>query len=148
MLRVMIFMLLLITALPVFAADKPAVKFYPVPGTDGSLPFSDAVQVGDLLFLAGKLGNIAGTRDLAEGGIQGQTRQTMEHIKAAAERYGASMDDMVKCTVFLADMAEWGAMNEVYVTFFPNNKPARSAVGVNGLALNARVEIECIAALR
>jgi enamine deaminase RidA (YjgF/YER057c/UK114 family) len=55
------------------------------------------------------------------------------------------MDDVVKCTVFLADMGEWAAMNEVYVTFFQKHKPARSAMGVNGLALNARVEIECIA---
>lgn len=148
MLRVMTLLVLLIAGLPVLAGDKSAIKFHPIPGSDGSLPFSDAVQVGNLLFLAGKLGNIAGSRDLAEGGIQGETRQAMEHIKAAAERYGASMDNIVKCTVFLADMAEWGAMNEVYVTFFPNNKPARSAVGVNGLALNARVEIECIAALQ
>ena len=146
MIRV-IFLTLLLAGMPLWAGDEATVKFHPIPGSDGSLPFSDAVQVGNLLFLAGKLGNIAGSRELAEGGIQGQTRQTMEHIKAAVERYGASMDDVVKCTVFLADMAEWGAMNEVYVTFFPNNKPARSAVGVNGLALGARVEIECIAAL-
>lgn len=147
----MLFLLVLALALAsvsVWAGDKTEVKFHPIPGSDGSLPFSDAVQVGNLLFLAGKIGNIAGSRELAEGGIQGETRQTMEHIKAAVERYGASMDDVVKCTVFLADMAEWGAMNEVYVTFFPNNKPARSAMGVNGLALGARVEIECIAALR
>jgi len=58
------------------------------------------------------------------------------------------MDDVVKCTVFLADIAEWGAMNTVYATYFPGNKPARSAAGASGLARNARVEIECIAATR
>jgi len=71
----------------------------------------------------------------------------MENIKSTVERYGGSMDRPVKCTVFLADIAEWGAMNEVYKEYFPNNRPARSALGVSGLALNARVEIECIFAL-
>lgn len=138
---------ILLCSLSSFAGDHDSINFYEVPGSD-NLPFSDAVKVGNLLFLAGKLGNIPDTRDLAEGGIQGQTRQAMKNIAAAVERYDAKMDDVVKCTVFLADMAEWAVMNEVYVTFFPNHRPARSAVGVNGLALNARVEIECIAALR
>jgi reactive intermediate/imine deaminase len=104
--------------------------------------------VGDLLILSGKLGIRPGERQLVEGGIGPETRQTMENIKTAVEKYGASMDRVVKCTVFLADMAEWGAMNEVYKTYFPAEAtPARSALGVSGLALNARVEIECMAAL-
>lgn len=114
-------------------------------GGNPALPFSDAVRVGNMLYLSGKIGNIPGTLELAEGGIQGETRQTMENIKAVLERYGSSMDRVVKCTVFLADIAEWGAMNEVYVTYFPTNKPARSALGSSGLALDSRVEIECIA---
>jgi reactive intermediate/imine deaminase len=112
------------------------------------LPFSDAVRVGDMLYLSGKIGNLPGTSQLAAGGIQGETRQTMENIKASLEKYGSSLDEVVKCTVFLADMAEWGAMNEVYVTYFPGDKPARSALGTSGLALGARVEIECLAAMR
>ncbi len=72
----------------------------------------------------------------------------MDNIAAALARYGSSMDEVVKCTVFLADMAEWGAMNEIYRTYFPDNPPARSALGASGLALNARVEIGCFAALR
>jgi reactive intermediate/imine deaminase len=116
----------------------------PTPESAKAWPFSDAVRVGDLLFVSGKLGNVPGTMDLAPGGIQGETRQTMENIKSTVERYGGSMDRPVKCTVFLADIAEWGAMNEVYKTYFPN-KPARSALGSSGLALDARVEIECIA---
>lgn len=115
---------------------------------DMQLPFSDAVRVGDMLYLSGKIGNIPDTRDLAEGGIAGQTRQALENIKASLEKYGSSMDEVVKCTVFLADIAEWGAMNEVYRTFFPVNPPARSALGASGLALNSRVEIECFAAMR
>ncbi len=114
-------------------------------GGNPEWPFSDAVRVGNMLYLSGKLGNLPGTAQLAEGGIQGETRQTMENIKASLERHGSGMDRVVKCTVFLADIAEWGAMNEVYRTYFPENRPARSALGVSGLALDARVEIECMA---
>lgn len=121
------------------------VSYLQMPGMEGlDLPFSAAVQVDNMLYLSGNLGNIPGTLDLAEGGIAGETRQTMENISAVLEQFGSSMDKVVKCTVFLADMSEWGAMNEVYRTFF-KNPPARSALGANGLALGARVEIECIA---
>ncbi len=113
-----------------------------------SLPFSDAVRVGNMLYLSGKVGNIPGSRQLAEGGITGETRQTLENIKASLEKYGSSLGEVVKCTIFLADIAEWGAMNEVYMAFFPTDPPARSALGANGLALGAAVEIECLAAMR
>ena len=109
------------------------------------LPFSDAVRVGHMLYLSGKIGNIPGTRNLAEGGIQGETRQALENIKASLEKHGSSLGEVVKCTVFLADIKEWGAMNEVYMTYFPVNPPARSALGSSGLALDSRVEIECLA---
>lgn len=115
-----------------------------VPAEQG-LPFSPAVRAGDLLFLSGQVGNRPGTLELVEGGIQAETRQTMEKIRATLEEAGATMEDVVKCTVFLADIAEWEAMNEVYREFFPSGPPARSAMGVSGLALDARVEIECIA---
>lgn len=107
-------------------------------------PFSRAVRVGRTIYLSGMLGMTADGQ-LAPGGIKEETRQTLENIKAALTPLGATMDGVVKCTVFLADMNEWAAMNEVYVTFFPTNKPARSAVAVSGLARNARVEIECVA---
>ena len=110
-----------------------------------NLPFSDAVRVGKLLFLSGNIGSIPGTLELAPGGIRGETRQTMENIKATLEKYGSSLSEVVKCTVFLADISEWSAMNEVYIEYFPVKPPARSALGVNGLALGARTEIECIA---
>jgi reactive intermediate/imine deaminase len=121
------------------------VEYLQAPGTeDLGLPFSSAVRVGDTLYLSGAIGVMPGTMDLAEGGIQGETRQTMENIRQTLETFGSSLDRVVKCTVFLADMAEWGAMNEVYRTYF-EDPPARSALGASGLALDARVEIECIA---
>ena len=131
----------------VAALADAEVEYYGVE-SERQMPFSDAVRVGDMLYLSGKIGNVPGTSQLAEGGIQGETRQAMENIKTSLEKYGASLDQVVKCTVFLADMEEWGAMNEVYVTYFPVNKPARSALGASGLALGARVEIECLAAMR
>lgn len=129
------------------AAATPEVEWLSMPGTeDMDLPFSAAVRVDNMLFLSGALGLVPGTRSLAEGGIQAETRQTLENISGRLETFGSSMDKVVKCTVFLADMSEWGAMNEVYTTFFVN-KPARSALGASGLALDARVEIECIAVI-
>ena len=123
----------------------PEVEYLDAPGTEGlGLPFSAAVRVGNTLYLSGQIGNLPGTLELAPGGIEGQTRQTMENIKQALEHFGSSMDQVVKCTVFLADMAEWEAMNAVYRTYF-TNPPARSALGASGLALGGRIEIECIA---
>jgi 2-iminobutanoate/2-iminopropanoate deaminase len=111
-------------------------------------PFTPAVQVGNLLFLAGQIGTAANAQGgVVPGGIKAETKQTMENIKEVLAKSGSSLDRVVKCTVFMADMREWDAMNEVYATYFPRNKPARSALGANGLALSARVEIECIAAV-
>ena len=122
------------------AAQSDELEFFPA--ARAGAPFSDAVRVGNLVFVSGKLGT--GDGGLAPGGIAAETGQALENIKASLERYGSSMDRVAKCTVFLADMAEFSQMNEVYVTFFGDDRPARSAVGVTGLALNARVEIECI----
>jgi reactive intermediate/imine deaminase len=108
------------------------------------LPFSAAVRVGDMLYLSGQLGTDS-TGALVAGGIGPETRQTMENIRAVLEANGSSLDRVVKCLVMLADMTEWGAMNREYVTFFPSHLPARSALGASGLALGARVEIECMA---
>ena len=119
--------------------------YHAPPGSGAGAPYSEAVIYDDFIFLAGQLGIVPGTRQLAEGGIGPETRQALENMQAALERAGGSMDSVLKCTVFLADIADWAAMNTVYVEFFPN-KPARSAVGSIGLAMDARVEIECIAA--
>lgn len=114
--------------------------------TSLDLPFSEAVRVGHLLFLSGQIGNLPGRMELVPGGIAAETRQTLENIRRVLELNGSSLDRVVKCSVMLADVSEWGAMNEVYVQFFPPDRlPARSAFGTGGLALGARVEIECIA---
>jgi reactive intermediate/imine deaminase len=111
------------------------------------LPFSAAVRVGKMLYLSGQIG-IDGSGKLVSGGIQAETRQAMLNIQTVLEQSGASLDRVIKATVMLADMSEWAEMNQVYSTFFGEHLPARSALGANGLALGARVEIECIAVLR
>ena len=144
--QTVLFTLLSLFLVPALAGH-PEVEHYSS-NPEMQLPFSDAVKVGHMLYLSGKIGNIPGTPRLAEGGIQGETRQALENIKVSLEKYGSSMGEVVKCTVFLADIAEWGAMNEVYKEYFRVNPPARSALGTSGLALNARVEIECLATLK
>jgi 2-iminobutanoate/2-iminopropanoate deaminase len=108
-------------------------------------PFSEAVRAGDLLFLSGQVGSTGDTMKLVPGGIVPEARQTLRNIENALKRYGYSLADVVKCTVFLADISEWNDFNKVYREFFKAPYPARSALGANGLALNARVELECIA---
>jgi 2-iminobutanoate/2-iminopropanoate deaminase len=132
---------------PALAEDKPAVEFLNsgkvVPAT---LPFSEAVRVGDTLYLSGQVGIKPGTMQLVTGGIREEARQALENIRISLEAHGYSMRDVIKCTVMLADISEWATFNEVYKTFFSAPYPARSAFGANGLALGARVEVECIAA--
>ena len=140
-------LLLLLFVLGVISCqtDTSSKLEYLNPEGSGNRPFSQAVRVGNLLFTSGNLGRVPETGQLPEGGIAAETKQCLENIKAVLEKYGSSMDQVVKVTVMLADIDEWAAMNEVYVTFFKNNKPARSAFGGNGLAGGARVEIECVA---
>ena len=107
-------------------------------------PFSEAVRVGNMLYLSGKIGNIPG-EGVVPGGIEPETRQTMKNIKQVLERYGSSLDEVVKCLCMLEDINDWAAMSAEYIKFFPNHKPARSAFAGSGLAASAKVEIECIA---
>lgn len=129
---------------PPAQAAAPEVAYLTTPEAEAmGFPFSEAVRVGHMLYLSGQVGNPPGESAVVPGGIQAETRQTMENIKAVLERYGSSLDRVVKCTVMIDDMAEWPAMNEVYAPYFPDHKPARSALGADGLALGAAVEIEC-----
>ncbi|HJW41541.1 MAG TPA: RidA family protein [Rhizomicrobium sp.] len=111
-----------------------------------NLPFSQAVRAGGTLYLSGCIGNAAGKMELVPGGIEAESRQMMENIGAVLKQAGSGFDRIVKCTVYLADMAEWGAFNKVYVTYFKAGRfPARTAIGAHQLILGARVEMECVA---
>jgi reactive intermediate/imine deaminase len=129
------------------AACRPAAEpEFLLPYGPSALPFSPAVRVGEMLYLSGQIGTKPGdAARVVPGGIEAETRQAMENIRDVLERGGSSLDRVVKCTVMLADMSEWPAMNAVYVSYFPRRKPARSSFGATALALGARVEIECLA---
>ena len=130
-------------ALP--SPEQPAVEHIGKPTLRGRpLPFSDAVRVGDTLYLSGQVG-LRGDGTLPEG-VEAQARQTMDNIGGVLKAQGLSWSDVVKCTVMLDNIADWPAFNNVYVTYFPNGRfPARSAFGADGLALGALLELECIA---
>lgn len=108
-----------------------------------ALPFSDGVRVAGMIYLSGVIGTDPDSNELVKGGIRAETQQALSIIEGLLERYGSSMDRVVKCTVMLADIADYAAMNEVYVRFFPGPKPARSTFAAAALAKGARTEIEC-----
>lgn len=136
--------LLIFAALAACAPAHRDPEFFPTI-SGPPRPFSPAVRANGFLFLSGQIGTDSSGR-IVPGGVQAETRQAMSNIRDVLRRAGSSLDRVVKCTVFMADMSEWPAMNEVYITFFPQRPPARSAAGANGLALGAKVEIECLAA--
>ena len=110
-------------------------------------PFSEAVAYNGVLYLSGDLG-VGADGKLVAGGIGPESRQTMDNIKATLKRHELGMGDIIKCTVFLADITEWPEFNRVYASYFDKGRyPARSALAAAALALGARVELECIAAL-
>ena len=121
------------------------MRFYTSPeALAARLPFSQAVQVGDVLYLSGAIGNKPGTREVVPGGLAAENKQTMDNIGAVLAANGLGFDDVFKCTVMLADMDKWEDFNKVYVTYFkPGRLPARSAFGASALALGAQVELEC-----
>jgi 2-iminobutanoate/2-iminopropanoate deaminase len=114
-----------------------------------NLPFSQVVRAGDTVYLSGCIGNAGGRMELVPGGIAAESRAMMENIGAVLKEAGLSFEHVVKCVVYLADMAEWAAFNKVYVPYFkPGRFPARTAIGAHQLILNARVEMECWADAR
>jgi 2-iminobutanoate/2-iminopropanoate deaminase len=133
----------LLMATPADAQTRPAVQHYGNPTLNGQpLPFSEAVRVGDILYLSGQLGRGADGK-LPEG-IEAQTRQTLDNIDATLKLAGLTHADIFHCTAMLADMKLWPDFNKAYVTYFPEGKrPARSAFGTSGLALGALIELEC-----
>lgn len=134
------------------AASAPATQEGPrreVIRPEGGVPglrfFSPAIRTGNLIFLSGAVGAKPGTLELVEGGTGPETTMALTHLQTVLEAAGADMSDVVKCTVFIADIGDFDAMNQAYAAFFPEDPPARSTVGVSGLAIGASVEIECIA---
>ena len=112
------------------------------------LPFSEIVRMGDTLYLSGQMGTLPGTLTLAPGGLQAEAQQAMQNIQATLEAHGYSLAHIVKCTVMLADMADWPAFNAIYTRFFSVPYPARSAFGCSGLAMGGRLEIDVIASVQ
>ena len=136
---------LLTIFMPPLGATAGSEFFDEGPMEGKGYPFSESVRVGNILFISGQVG-VDENNELVEGGIVGETRQIMSNIRGVLERRGLGFSDVVKCTVFLADVAEWSEFNTIYASYFEPPYPARSALGVNGLALGARVEVECVAA--
>ena len=127
------------------SASSKKIKHLNTDLHDTNMPFSEAVQVGDLLFLSGQMGFDPKTGKLAPGGIKAEAKQTLDNIKGTLNRLGYSMKDIYKCTVMIADISLWGDFNKIYVTYFDKPYPARSAFGANGLAEGGALEVECIA---
>lgn len=124
----------------------PAIEHLNSPAfTALGLPFSEIVRAGDTLYLSGQMGTLPGTVMLAPGGLEAQAEQALENIRTALAAHGFGMEQVVKCTVMLADMNDWAAFNAVYTRFFTPPYPARSAFAANGLALDGRLEIDAIA---
>jgi reactive intermediate/imine deaminase len=142
--------LIVATALFISRADdeRPAREIVALSGLlPAGVPFTPAVRSGGLIFLSGQIGIRPGTFELVDGGIEAETRQTMDNIGLILEAAGAGFEDIVKCTVFLADIDDWTAFNEVYSEYFLGDLPARSAFATSGLVLGAATELDCIAAV-
>lgn len=123
----------------------PDLETFSTDALPAELPFSAALRGGDLVFTSGQIGNVPGEMRLVEGGLKAEAQQALEHLRDALEAAGTSLDRVVKCSVFFADMADFQPFNDIYRAFFGSHLPARSGIEVKGLALGARIEIECIA---
>lgn len=143
---------MLLTGGVAFAGTTGAVVFNPLPGSQipgspaANLPLSDSTRAGDVLQLSGAIGNTAPGLPVVAGGIPAEATQAMGNVKASLTRQGLGLGNVFKCTVFITDMTQLGAFNNVYSTYFAKGKmPARSAIGVSALTLGAHVEVECAA---
>jgi 2-iminobutanoate/2-iminopropanoate deaminase len=110
-------------------------------------PYSQGIVAGGFVFTAGQIGLIPGTKDLAGGGIAGQTERALENLKAVLEAAGSSLDRVVKTTVYLREMSDFAVMNEVYARYFGESAPARATAAAGELPLGALVEIDAVAAV-
>ena len=127
------------------ACVRRGLQIFRLAALPAEVPFSSAVRVGDTVYVSGQIGHRPGEMRLVEGGLEAEARQALGYMREALEMAGSSLDRVIKCTVFFADIGDFRRFNEIYRTYFPNHLPARSGVEVQALALGARVEIECIA---
>lgn len=147
--------LMAITAIPllfsyigfVSAKTTKSVEFLNSRPASATLPFSDIVRVENTLYLSGQIGINPATDKLVKGGIKAEAKQTLTNIKQTLNKHGYAMNQVVKCTVMLTDIADFKSFNEVYTSFFSPPYPARSAFAVNKLVLNSVLEVECIASI-
>ena len=121
------------------------LQTFTIDALPAGLPFPSAVRAGDTIYVSGQVGHLPGELRLVEGGLEAEARQALAYMRQAVELAGGSLNHVVKCTVFFADMADFQAFNEIYADFFGAHRPARSGLEVQALALGARIEIECIA---
>jgi 2-iminobutanoate/2-iminopropanoate deaminase len=140
------FALLLVSAAALADAPKSGKQVI-VPG-NGPAPLSQVIRAGNLIFIAGQLGFPPGTRELVPGGIGPETQAALQNVSANLAKAGLTMEEVVKCTVFLADIEDFQAMNDAYTKFFPKDPPTRTTVAVAALVRKAKVEIECMAAVK
>jgi 2-iminobutanoate/2-iminopropanoate deaminase len=125
--------------------DKDVISTDRAPGPFQGAPYNQAIRVGDLVFVAGQLGIVLGSGELAGPSVEEQTEQIMRNMSAILEAAGSDLDKLVKTTVFLLDLADFSGMNEVYARHVGDRPPARSTIGISQLPSGARVEIEAIA---
>ena len=123
----------------------PRLEIFLTGDLPAELPLASAVRAGDVVFVSGQIGNVPGQMRLVPGGIEPEARQALQNLRAALEAADSGPELVVKCTVFFADMKDFQSFNTIYREFFRDHLPARSGVEVQGLALGARIEIECIA---
>ena len=126
-------------------AEKEVIRTDRAPGPFQGAPYNQAIRIGDLVFVAGQLGTVLETGELAGASVEEQTEQIMQNMGAILEAAGSSLDRLVKTTVFLLDLGDFGGMNEVYARHVGESPPARSTIGISQLPSGARVEIEAIA---
>ena len=121
------------------------IETFTIDAVPSELPFSSATKAGDLIHISGQIGHVHGEMKLVEGGLEAQARQALDYLGQSLAAAGSSYDRVLKCTVFFADFADFKIFNEIYREYFKKYLPARSGIEVQGLALGALIEIECIA---
>tara|TARA_B100000959_G_scaffold204480_1_gene214260 strand:- start:12567 stop:13004 length:438 start_codon:yes stop_codon:yes gene_type:complete len=139
--KILLPLTVLLVTIPINADE---LNYYTSEATiSNNYPFSNAVTVGDIVYLSGMIGEKNG--ELADGGIVGQAHQAMKNMQTLLKKHDLNLSNVFKCLVMIDDISQWGLFNSVYVQYFDRPYPARSAFGADGLALNAAFEIECMA---